>query len=155
MIVATPVTEDSQSASAWGKAHWIGVAGVIDGEVRSWQVHEVAWDESHDEGAHGSHHARIVRFVREQGITAVVVDHMGPGMVQVMLTMRIPLLPATPGDAKASILAALAANPTWAWLPGRPARPETMSGSSIGRATTCSFCAPTMRSRVTPLRTHR
>lgn len=112
MIVATPVTQDAQSAAAWGKAHWIGVAKVSEGEVLSWQVHEVAWDESHDEGTHGSHHARIVRFLRAHGIEAVVVDHMGPGMVQVMATMGIPLFPATAGDAKASIIAAAAAIPT-------------------------------------------
>jgi predicted Fe-Mo cluster-binding NifX family protein len=109
MIVATPVTESGQSAAAWGKAHWIGVADVEDGVVTAWQVHEVAWDVSHDEGTHGSHHARIVRFLKEHAIDAVVVDHMGPGMVQVMQTMRIPVLPASPGDAQASVLAAVPA----------------------------------------------
>lgn len=108
MNVATPVTADGQSASAWGKAHWIGVATVEDGAVTDWQVHEVGWDVSHDEGTSGSHHARIVRFLKERAIQAVVVDHMGPGMVKVMETMGIPLLPASPGDAKASVLAALA-----------------------------------------------
>ena len=108
MIVATPVTATGQSAAAWGKAHWIAVASVEDGAVAAWQVHEVAWDVSHDEGTHGSHHARIVRFLKEHEIAAVVVDHMGPGMVQVMETMKIPLLAASPGDAQASILAALA-----------------------------------------------
>jgi predicted Fe-Mo cluster-binding NifX family protein len=109
MIVATPVTADGQSAAAWGKAHWIGVATLEDGAVTDWQVHEVAWDVSHDEGTHGSHHARIVRFLKENAISAVVVDHMGPGMVQVMETMGIPLLPASAGDAQASVLAAAAA----------------------------------------------
>lgn len=107
MIVATPVTADGLSAAAWGRAHWIGVAEVVGTEVRDWQVHEVGWDVSHDEGTHGSHHARIVRFLREHGIEAVVVDHMGPGMVRVLESMGIPLLPASPGDARASVLAAL------------------------------------------------
>ncbi|MFT4108676.1 NifB/NifX family molybdenum-iron cluster-binding protein [Propionicimonas sp.] len=109
MIVATPVTAEGQSAAAWGRAHWIGVADVRDGAVAGWAIHEVGWDVSHDEGTHGSHHARIVRFLKEQGIAAVVVDHMGPGMVQVMNTMGIPVLPATPGDARVSIIAALTA----------------------------------------------
>jgi predicted Fe-Mo cluster-binding NifX family protein len=109
MNIATPVTATGQSAAAWGKAHWIGVATVADGAVSAWEVHEVAWDVSHDEGTHGSHHARIVRFLKEHDIAVVVVDHMGPGMVQVMQTMQIPVLPATPGDAKVSILAALTA----------------------------------------------
>lgn len=108
MIVATPVGSAGESAAAWGRAHWIAVADVREGAIASWQVHEVAWDESHDEGTHGSHHARIVGFVKEHGIAAVVVDHMGPGMVRVMNSMGIPLLPATPGDAQASVLAAVA-----------------------------------------------
>lgn len=108
MIIATPVTEDGLSAAAWGRAHWVGVADVEDGAVRSWQVHEVGWDVSHDEGTHGSHHARIVRFLKDEGVQAVVVDHMGEGMQRVMNTMGIPLLPASPGDAKASVLAAVA-----------------------------------------------
>jgi len=108
VIIATPVTEDGLSAAAWGRAHWVGVADVEDGAVRSWQVHEVGWDVSHDEGTHGSHHARIVRFLKDEGVQAVVVDHMGEGMQRVMNTMGIPLLPASPGDAKASVLAAVA-----------------------------------------------
>lgn len=113
MILATPTTADGQSARAWGRAHWVGVAEVQPSAtgpvVVEWQVHEVAWDESHDSGTHGSHHARIVRFLKEQGIQAVVVDHMGDGMQRVMHSMGIPILPATQGDARTSVLAALAA----------------------------------------------
>lgn len=113
MIVATPTTQDGHSAAAWGRAHWIGVAEVVPGtdgpQVTGWQVHEVGWDESHDAGTHGSHHVRIVRFLKEQGIQAVVVDHMGEGMQRVMHTMGIPLLPASPGDARTSIVAAIRA----------------------------------------------
>lgn len=110
MIIATPCTAEGQSAHAWGRAHWIGVAELDDQhELTSFTVHEVRWDELHDEGTEGSHHARIVRFLKEQGIEAVVVDHMGPGMQRVMHTMGIPLLPASPGDAQASIVAAVRA----------------------------------------------
>lgn len=110
MIVATPCTAEGQSSAAWGKAHWVGVAEVDQTPaVVSWTIHEVAWDESHDAGTHGSHHARIVRFLKEQGIEAVVVDHMGEGMQRVMNTMGIPLLPASPGDAQASVVAAVKA----------------------------------------------
>ena len=109
MFVATPVTPEGQSAPSWGKAHWIGVAEVADGEITSWRIDEVAWDVSHDAGTHGSHHARIVRFLKDESIDAVVVDHMGEGMVRVMNSMGIPILSATPGDARASILKALEA----------------------------------------------
>lgn len=108
MIVATPVTADGRSAPAWGKAHWVAVAEIVDGTITSWVVEEVAWDTAHDAGTHGSHHARIVRFLTDHGIGAVVVDHVGPPMARMLTTMGIPILPARHGDARASVLAAVA-----------------------------------------------
>lgn len=108
MIIATPVDQFGAAAGSWGKAHWIAIAEVTDAAIASWQVHEVAWDVSHDAGTHGSHHARVVKFLKEQGVQAIVVDHVGPGMQRMLTTMGIPMLPATPGDAKASVLAAIA-----------------------------------------------
>lgn len=107
MIVATPVDSAGHSAGAWGRARDVAVAEVVDGAIARWEVHHVAWDESHDGGSHGAHHARIVRFLRDQGIEAVVVDHMGEGMVRVLGSMGIPILPAVAGDARASVLAAV------------------------------------------------
>ena len=63
----------------------------------------------HDSGTHGSHHALVVTFLREQTIDAIVVDHVGEGMRRMLATMNIPMLPATPGDAKESVLAAVRA----------------------------------------------
>jgi len=114
VIVATPVTVDGQSAGAWGRAHWVAVAQVTGPRLTAWTIHEVGWDESHDLGSHGSHHARVVRFLKDQGVDAVVVDHVGAGMAQVLQTMGIPVLAATPGDARASVLAAVAALPVQA-----------------------------------------
>jgi predicted Fe-Mo cluster-binding NifX family protein len=107
MKIATPVDVTGQSAHAWGRAHWIAVAEVTDGTIASWQVHEVSWDELHDSSTHGSHHARVVTFLKDFGIEAIVVDHVGEGMLRMLATMGIPMLPATPGDAHASVLAAL------------------------------------------------
>lgn len=106
-MIATPVDAQGQSAHAWGRAHWIAVADVADGKIVDWQVHEVSWDELHDSSSHGSHHARVVTFLKENGIQAIVVDHVGEGMQRMLATMGIPLLPASAGDAKQSVLAAV------------------------------------------------
>ncbi|MHA6512942.1 NifB/NifX family molybdenum-iron cluster-binding protein [Tessaracoccus sp. Z1128] len=108
MIASTPVNDEGQSGHAWGRARWVGVADVRDAVIVAWSVHEVRWDESHDAGTHGSHHARVVTFLREQGVEAVVVDHMGEGMARMMRTMGIHVLPASPGDAQLSVLNAVA-----------------------------------------------
>jgi predicted Fe-Mo cluster-binding NifX family protein len=107
MKIATPVDAAGQSAHAWGRAHWIAVAEVTDAAIASWRVHEVSWDVLHDDSTHGSHHARVVTFLKDQGIQAIVVDHVGEGMQRMLTTMAIPLLPASPGDAQTSVLAAV------------------------------------------------
>jgi predicted Fe-Mo cluster-binding NifX family protein len=50
----------------------------------------------------------VVTFLRGHRVAAVVVDHVGEGMARMLATMGIPTLPATPGDARASVLAAVA-----------------------------------------------
>ena len=85
----------------------IRIAEVTDGSIASWQVHEVSWDVLHDSTTHGSHHARVVTFLKDHGIQAIVVDHVGEGMQRMLTTMGIPLLPASPGDAQTSVLAAM------------------------------------------------
>ncbi len=108
MIVVTPVDEAGHSAESWGRAQRVAVAEVSEGVISRWEEHHVGWDVSHDAGSHGSHHARVVRFLRDHGVEAVVVFHMGEGMVRVLGSMGIPILTATEGDARASVLAAVA-----------------------------------------------
>ncbi|MGV8848822.1 MAG: NifB/NifX family molybdenum-iron cluster-binding protein [Propionibacteriaceae bacterium] len=107
MKIATPVDTAGHSAPAWGRAHWVAVADIADAAIAGWQVYEVSWDDLHDAGTHGSHHARIVTFLKEQQIEAIVVDHVGEGMQRLLATMSIPMLQATPGDAKLSVLLAV------------------------------------------------
>lgn len=109
MKIATPVDAFGNSAGSWGRAHYVAVADVSTEQITAWEVHEVNWDGLHDSGTHGSHHARVVKFLQANGIQAIVVDHVGPGMQRMLSTMGIPMLSASPGDAKASILAAVAA----------------------------------------------
>jgi len=106
MIVCVPVTSDGQVDPRWGKADWVAVADVVDGEIVSWQEIEVSWSRLHDEGTPGSHHARVVRFLREHKIEAVVANHMGEGMVRMLATMSLPVHLGAAGDARAAVLAA-------------------------------------------------
>lgn len=84
VVVAMPVTPDGGLEPRFGRAPRMAVARVDGDEIIDWQVHEVRWDVSHDEGTHGSHHARIVRFMREQGVQRVVFSHMGSPMVNTL-----------------------------------------------------------------------
>lgn len=105
MIIAIPVTDDGLVGHTWGKAPRVAVAEADAGGVHSWTVHEVRWDVSHDEGTHGAHHAWVVTFLREHQVEAVVVDHVGEGMVRMLQTMGIALVTRARGDAQAVVLA--------------------------------------------------
>lgn len=92
MIIAIPVTPDGGVEQRWGRAPRIAVATVEHGAITAWHEHAVGWDVAHDEGTEGSHHARVVRFLRDNGVTHVAVDHMGAGMQHTLGRMGIPIL---------------------------------------------------------------
>jgi len=90
----------------WGKADWVAVAEVVNGEIVEWQEIEVSWSRLHDEGTPGSHHARVVTFLREHQVEAVVANHMGDGMVRMLDAMSLPAYMGAAGDARAAVRAA-------------------------------------------------
>ena len=106
MIFCAPVTTEGMIDPRWGRADWVALADVVDGEIASWQEVEVSWSRLHDEGTPGSHHARVVTFLREHGVEAVVVDHMGDGMVRMLDTLGLPVHSGAAGDARAAVKAA-------------------------------------------------
>jgi predicted Fe-Mo cluster-binding NifX family protein len=107
MIVCAPVTRDGLIDPRWGKADRVAVADVVEHEIAGWQEVEVSWSRLHDEGTPGSHHARVVTFLREHQIEAVVANHMGDGMLRTLDTMSLPVHLGAAGDALAAVLAAI------------------------------------------------
>jgi predicted Fe-Mo cluster-binding NifX family protein len=106
MIVCVPVTKEGMIDPRWGRADWLALAEVLNGEIVSWQEVEVSWSRLHDEGTPGTHHARVVSFLREHQVEAVVANHIGDGMVRMLDTMRMPVHLGAAGDARAAVLAA-------------------------------------------------
>ena len=106
MIVCAPVTSEGMIDPRWGRADWVAVVYLVDGEVLSWRQVEVSWSRLHDEGTPGSHHARVVRFLRDQHVEAVVAHHIGDGMVRMLDTMGLPMHLGAAGDARAAVHAA-------------------------------------------------
>ena len=98
MKVCVPVTADGQVDPRWGRADR---AEVACGEVRDWQEYIVAWGTLHDQGTEGAHHARVARFLRDNGIQAVGVHHVGSGMQRMLGSMAIRVVTGLSGDAAA------------------------------------------------------
>ena len=108
MVVCVPVMSDGQIDPRWGRAARVAIAEVNDGDVADWQEFDVAWDELHDVGTEGAHHARIASFLRGHGVQMVVADHIGPGMVTMLSWMGLTVHLDAGGDARQAVLAALA-----------------------------------------------
>lgn len=106
MIIAVPVTPQELVDPRWGKAHDVVIAHVDGEEIVSWEHHEVCWDDLHDQGEHGAHHARIVRFLREQRVEAVVINHCGPPMMNTMQKMGLVIVVDAQGEAREVVVKA-------------------------------------------------
>ena len=105
MIVCAPVTSEGKIDPRWGRADRVAVADVVDGEILSWLEVEVSWSRLHDEGTPGSHHARVVKFLRDHHVEAVLANHVGDGMVRTLEAMSLPLHLGAAGDARAAVQA--------------------------------------------------
>jgi predicted Fe-Mo cluster-binding NifX family protein len=105
MIICAPVTRDGNIDPRWGRADWIVIAEILDGEIKSWQEIEVSWSTLHDEGTDGSHHARVVKFLKDQNIESIVANHMGDGMTRMLETMKISVHLGAAGDSRTAIKA--------------------------------------------------
>ena len=111
MIVAVNVVGEAMGTGL-GRAQSMAIADVEQGQIESWEVFDVRWDLSHDapdSAGHGAHHARIVRFMKEHGVEAVVTGHAGPPMVHTLDLMGIGVLVNAEGDARQAAIDGAAA----------------------------------------------
>ncbi len=105
MIVCVPVGMDGAIAPGWGRAARVAVGNVEAGAVVRWDEVDVGWDRLHDAGTEGSHHARIARFLRDNGVELVLANHMGQGMLDMLGQMRIEVRLGMAGDARQAVAA--------------------------------------------------
>jgi predicted Fe-Mo cluster-binding NifX family protein len=106
MVICIPVTPDGAVDGGFGRAPRVAVIRVEDGAVVAADIHDVRWDELHDTGPEGSHHARIARFLIDNGIEGVAAGHVGPPMQLTMAKMGIRVWLGAAGDARDVALAA-------------------------------------------------
>ncbi len=106
MKVCVPITADGQVDPRWGRAGRVAVAEVAGGEISDWQEFAVGWGALHDQGTEGAHHARVARFLRDNGVEAIAVHHVGPGMQRMLSSMAIRVVTGLSGDASSAARAA-------------------------------------------------
>lgn len=107
MIVCVPVSAGGTVGDGWGRARRLALATVHDGGIADWRELDVDWGSAHDAGTEGSHHARVVRFLREHDVALVVAHHMGAPMQHTLAKLGVRVALGAHGDARTAVLAAL------------------------------------------------
>ncbi len=100
MVICIPVTGDGSVDPRWGRADRVAIAEVTADGIGDWREFDVGWGTLHDRGTGGSHHARVVRFLREHHVEAVIVHHMGEPMMHTLRQMGLEVRLGAAGDAR-------------------------------------------------------
>jgi predicted Fe-Mo cluster-binding NifX family protein len=103
MKVCVPITADGSIDPRWGRAERVALAEVDGATIRDWTEIDVGWGSLHDSGTEGAHHARIARFLRDNEVEAIAVNHVGQGMQRMLTTMGIRIDAEHSGDARAAV----------------------------------------------------
>ncbi len=106
-VAAVAVDEDGNVDAHWGRAQRLAVAEVRDGVLTRWEESDVRWDTLHETDSERAHHARVARYLKQQGVTVVVAFHMGHGMRAVLERMGVTIRLGASGDARHAVLSAL------------------------------------------------
>ena len=101
--VCVPVTATGDIDPRWGRAHRVAVAEITDGVINSWRETTVSWDNQHDQGTEGAHHARIARFLLDNRVDVVAAQHVGVGMQRMLDSMGIRLVTGVSGNAREAV----------------------------------------------------
>jgi predicted Fe-Mo cluster-binding NifX family protein len=108
MIVCVAVNKDGTVGPRWGRADRVAVASVTGSGIESWDEFDVGWDQLHDAGPEGQHHARVARFLQDHGVEAVVAYHVGLGMQQMLGKMGVAIHTTTATRASDAALTVVA-----------------------------------------------
>lgn len=100
------MTDDGQVSPGWGRAGRLAVAEVLAAKITDWQEIDVGWDNLHDQGTEGAHHASVARFLRDRQVEAVVASHMGSPMRNMLQKLGLQIRLGAAGDARAAVRAA-------------------------------------------------
>jgi predicted Fe-Mo cluster-binding NifX family protein len=111
VIVAVTVTPDGGVGGGLGRAQTVALADVRENDVADWTEVSVGWGDLHGTGPEGTHHARIVRFLRDNEVQVVVTTGLGAGMRQTLAKLGVDVRTDLAGDARAAARAAAADSP--------------------------------------------
>jgi predicted Fe-Mo cluster-binding NifX family protein len=80
MFACVAVTDEGLVDPRWRRTEWT-VTAKVEGDTKvSWEEFAVSWGTLRHSGSERAHHARVGRFLRQQGVDTVVAGHVGENM---------------------------------------------------------------------------
>jgi predicted Fe-Mo cluster-binding NifX family protein len=107
MTIAIPVTAEGTVFERLGKAPLVATCVLRDGTVTDWTEHAVGWDQTYGVDVMGNHHARVMRFMKEHGVTTVVAADVCDSMRRALQAQGVIVHDGRTGDARAAVSAFL------------------------------------------------
>jgi predicted Fe-Mo cluster-binding NifX family protein len=103
MLICVPIQADGQVDPRWGRAARVAIVETSEGALTAWREFDVGWNELHDQGTEGGHHARVARFLKDHGVEMVVAHHVGPAMMTMLDRMGLAVRLGASGDARQAV----------------------------------------------------
>ena len=107
MTVAVPVTLEGAVFDRLGKAPVFATCSLRDGEITDWVEHQVGWDQTYGVDVMGAHHARVMRFVQDHAVAAVVADDVCDSMRRSLESQGVSVYDNRSGDAREAVASLL------------------------------------------------
>lgn len=107
MTIAIPVTAEGTVFDRLAKAPLVATCVLRDGTVTDWASHAVGWDQTYGVDVMGNHHARVMRFMKDQGVTTVVAADVCDNMRRSLEAQGVVVYDGQKGDARVAVTTVL------------------------------------------------
>ncbi len=107
-IICIPLNADGTIHDRLGKANTVAICKLEDGQVSDWTEHVVEWDTTYGVDVMGVHHPRIMRFMQDQKVDAVVADNVCDVIQRSLPNVGVTVHPGFTGDARSVVASAMA-----------------------------------------------
>jgi predicted Fe-Mo cluster-binding NifX family protein len=105
--VCIPLNADGTIHDRLGQANSVAICQVDGDSVSDWTEIVVDWDTTYGVDVLGVHHPRVIRFLQEHQVNAVVADNVCDIMKSTLPTLGVTVHAGVTGDARSVVAEAM------------------------------------------------
>jgi predicted Fe-Mo cluster-binding NifX family protein len=105
--VCIPLNADGTIHDRLGQANSVAICKVDGDSVSDWTEIVVDWDTTYGVDVLGVHHPRVIRFLQEHQVNAVVADNVCDIMKSTLPTLGVTVHAGVKGNARSAVAEAI------------------------------------------------